>query len=59
MRATLHLSLVIGGLSALSAVNRPAIALKLDAASIPAGASYVCAVGSVPDRTFKAIDLEV
>ena len=44
------------GLSAV--VNRPAIADKLDAASIPKGAVYVCAVGSGKDRTIRAIELE-
>ena len=55
MRTTLHLLLAVG-LSA--AMNGPAIADKLDAASIPTGAVYVCAAGSGKDRTIAAIALE-
>jgi len=51
------LSLVVG-LSAVTAVNGPAIADKLDVASIPTGAVYVCAGGSGKDRTIAAIELE-
>ena len=44
----------------LSAVTmtRPAIADKLDTASIPTGAVYVCAAGSGNDRKIAAIELE-
>jgi len=49
---------LVVGLSAVTAVNRPAIADALDAASIPAGAVYVCATGSGKDRTTAAIELE-
>jgi len=45
-------------MSALAAVSGPAIADKLDAASIPTGAVYVCATGSGKNRTVAAIDLE-
>jgi len=55
MRTTLHLLLAVG-LSA--AMNGPAIADKLDAASIPTGAVYVCAAGSGKDRRIAAIELE-
>jgi len=57
MRTALHLSLMVG-LSAVTAMNRPAIADKLDAASIPTGAVYVCAAGSGKDRTIATIELE-
>ena len=58
MRSALHrLLVVVVGVSAVIAVN-PAIADKLDAASIPAGAVYVCAAGSGNDRTIAAIKLE-
>src|SRR5512146_1579151 len=50
--------LLVVGLGAVIAVNRPAIADKLDAASIPTGAVYVCAAGSGKDRTITAIELE-
>jgi len=56
-RSALPLLLVVG-LSAVTAVNRPAVADKLDAASIPTGAVYVCAAGSGKDRTIAAIELE-
>ena len=39
-------------------MNRPAIADKLDAASIPTGAVCVCATGSGKDRTIEAIELQ-
>ena len=57
MRSALHPLLLVVGLSAVTAVNRPAIADKLDAASIPSGAVYVCAAGSGKDRTIAAIEL--
>jgi hypothetical protein len=57
MRSALQLLLVVG-LSAVSGVNTPAIADKLDAASIPAGAVYLCATGSGKDRTITTIELE-
>ena len=58
MRSALHPLLLVVGLSAVTAVNRPAIADKLDAASIPTGAVYVCAAGSGKDRTIATIELE-
>ena len=57
LRSALHPLLLVVGLSAVTAVNRPAIADKLDAASIPSGAVYVCAAGSGNDRTIAAIEL--
>ena len=57
MRSALHPLLVVG-LSAVTAMHGPAIADKLDAASIPTGAVYVCAAGSGRDRTIAAIALE-
>ena len=44
--------------SAVTVVNGPAIADKLDTASIPTGAVYVCATGSGKDRTIATIKLE-
>jgi hypothetical protein len=58
MRSALHPLLLVVGLSAVTAVNRPAIADKLDAASIPTDAVYVCAAGSGKDRTIATIELE-
>ena len=57
MRIALHLLLVMG-ISAVTAMSRPAIADQLDAASIPTGAVYVCAAGNGKDRTIAAIELE-
>jgi hypothetical protein len=57
MRSALHALLLVAGVSAATAVNRPAIADKLDAASIPRGAVYVCAAGSGKDRTIAPIEL--
>ena len=57
MRSALQ-PLVVVGLSAVTAVNGLAIADKLDAASIPTGAVFVCAVGSGKDRTIATIELE-
>ena len=57
MRTALHLLLVVG-LSAATAMSGPAIADKLNAASIPTGAVYVCATGNGKDRTIAAIELE-
>ena len=45
------------GLSAIAAVNGPVAADKLDAASIPTGAVFVCATGSGKDRTIAPIEL--
>jgi hypothetical protein len=50
--------LAVLSLGAVIAVNGPAVADKLDTASIPAGAVYVCASGSGTDRKIAAIDLE-
>ena len=50
--------LLMVSLTAVAAVNRPAMADKLDAASIPTGAVFVCAVGSGKDRTIATIELE-
>ena len=58
MRSALQPLLVVMGLSAVTAVNGPAIADKLDAASIPTGAVFVCATGSGKDRTIATIELE-
>jgi len=58
MRSALHPLFVVVGLTAVTAMNGPAIADKLDAASIPTGAVYVCAAGSGKDRTISAIELE-
>jgi hypothetical protein len=49
-------SLIIGSI-ALTALDGPAIADKLDAASIPTGAVYTCVTGSGKDRTIRTIDL--
>ena len=49
MRSALQ-PLLLVGLSAITAVNGPAVADKLDAASIPTGAVFVCAAGSGKDR---------
>jgi len=54
----MHQLLLVVGVSALNGVNTPAMADKLDAASIPAGAVYVCATGSGKNRTIAAIKLE-
>ena len=57
MRSALQ-PLLLAGLSAITAVNGPAVADKLDAASIPTGAVFVCAAGSGKDRTIATIELE-
>jgi hypothetical protein len=57
MRSALH-RLVVVSLSTVTAMNGPAIADKLNAASIPTGAVYVCATGSGKDPTIAAIALE-
>ena len=57
MRYASHPLLLVVSVSAL-VVNRPAVADKLDAASIPTGAVYVCAAGNGKDRTIAAIALE-
>jgi hypothetical protein len=46
------------GLIAVTAVSGPAIADKLDAASIPSGAVFVCASGSGKDRKIATIELD-
>ncbi len=58
MRFALQPLMSVVILSAVMAVNGPAIADKLDTASIPAGAVYVCAAGSGKDRTIATIELE-
>jgi hypothetical protein len=58
MRSALQPLVVVVGLSVVTAVNGLAIADKLDAASIPTGAVFVCAVGSGKDRTIARIELE-
>ena len=58
MRSAFRPLLLVVGLSAVTAVNGPAIADRLDAASIPTGAVYVCAVGSGKNRTIATIELE-
>ena len=57
MRSVLFPLLWVLGSSA-AAVSSPAIADKLDAASIPTGAVYVCVRGSGKDRTIAAIKLD-
>jgi hypothetical protein len=47
----------VGVLSAVT-LHRPAIADKLDTASIPSGAVYICAGGSGTGRKIAAIKLE-
>ena len=58
MRSALQPLVVVVGLSAVTAVNGLAIVDKLDVASIPTGAVFVCAVGSGKDRTIAKIELE-
>ena len=58
MSSGLHPLLLVVVLSAVTALNRPAIADKLDTVSIPTGAVYVCAAGSGKNRTIAAIALE-
>ena len=58
MRSAVHPLVVLVGMSAVTAVSRPAIADKLDAASIPIGAVYVCASGSGKDRKIAEIKLD-
>jgi hypothetical protein len=50
--------MLLVSLSAVTAVNGPAIADKLDVASIPKGAVYLCATGDGKDRTIATIELE-
>jgi hypothetical protein len=57
MRSALQ-PLLLVGLSAITAVNGRAVADKLDTASIPTGAVFVCAAGSGKDRTIATIELE-
>jgi len=45
-------------LTAVATVNSPAIADKLEAASIPGGSVYVCATGSGKERTIATIELQ-
>src|SRR4051812_49395078 len=58
MRSASKRLLLAVSLSAVTAVNGPAIADKLDATSIPPGAVYVCVAGSGKDRTIAKIELE-
>jgi len=58
MRSALHLSFFLLGVGAVTAVSGPAIADKLDAASLPPGVVYVCAAGSGTDRKIEAIKLD-
>lgn len=58
MRSALQRLLVVTTLGAAITVNGQANVNKIDAASIPRGAVYVCAVGSGKDRTITAIELE-
>ena len=58
MRSALQRLMLVVSLSAVTAVNGPAIADKLDSASIATGAVYVCATGSGKDRTIATIELE-
>ena len=56
-QAKIHSLLLVVG-SAATAVTAPAMADKLDIASIPRGAVYVCVTGSGKDRSIAAIELE-
>jgi hypothetical protein len=56
MRSALRPLLSLVGLSAVTAVNSPAD--KLQTASIPVGAVYVCAAGTGKDLTIAAIELQ-
>ena len=58
MRPGLRPLLLMVGLSAASAVSGPALADRLEAASIPAGAVFVCAAGSGKNRTTTTIELD-
>ena len=58
MRSALQPLVVVVGLSAVTAVNGLAIVDKLDVASIPTGAVFVCVVGNGKDRTIATIELE-
>lgn len=58
MRPDLRPLLLMVGLSTASAVSGPALADRLDAASIPTGAVFVCAAGSGKNRTIATIELE-
>jgi hypothetical protein len=53
----LPFSSLILGFVALAALDGPAIADKLDGASIPTGAVYACVTGSGKARTIRTIDL--
>ena len=57
MRFALHPMLLVAGLCVVTAPNRPAVADKLNAASVPPGAVYVCVAGSGKDRTIATIEL--
>jgi hypothetical protein len=58
MRTALQRVLLMLGPSVVAAVSAPAVADKLDAASIPTGAVYACATGSGKDRKIAAIELD-
>ena len=58
VRSALQPVVLVMSVSAVTAVNTTAIAEKLDAASIPTGAVYVCAAGSGKNRTITAVELE-
>ena len=58
MRYALQPLVVVVGLGAITVMNGPAIADKLDAASIPTGAVFVRAAGTGKDRTIAKIELE-
>ena len=59
MRSALHALLLLAGLGAvITVVSPPAMADTLPAASIPAGAVYVCAAGTGKDRKLVPIALD-
>ena len=57
MRHALHPLLLVVSLGTVTAV-KPAMADKLDTASIPAGAVYVCVRDTGKNRTIATIELE-
>jgi hypothetical protein len=58
MRSALYPLLLVVSLSVVSMVNKPAVADKLDPASIPKSAVYVCASGSGKNQSIAAIELD-
>lgn len=58
MRYALQRLMLVVSLSAVTALHGPAIADKLDTASIPTGAVYVCVTGIGKDRRIATIELD-